>query len=85
MNSYKKFVFSRGGASEALAWNNAEFVVAPTDEDVVRFINELKTQPGRDIHLAGGAAPLRWGQTINQRTGSAPAHPEPGTRLLEAR
>ena len=55
MNSYKKFVFSRGGASEPLAWNNAELVVAPTDDDVVRFIGELKTRPGRDIHLAGGA------------------------------
>jgi dihydrofolate reductase len=55
MNSYKKFVFSRRGATEPLAWNNSELVVAPTDEDIVKFINELKRQPGRDIHLAGGA------------------------------
>ena len=55
MNAYKKFVFSRGGATEPLAWNNAELVVAPGDEDLVRFVAELKARPGRDIHLAGGA------------------------------
>jgi dihydrofolate reductase len=55
MNSYKKFVFSRGGASEPLGWNNAELVATPTDADVIKFISELKTQPGRNIHLAGGA------------------------------
>lgn len=55
MNSYKKFVFSRAKAKEPLAWNNSELVLAHTDEDVVRFVRELKAQPGRDIHLAGGA------------------------------
>ena len=43
MNSYKKLVFSRGGATEPLAWNNAELVVTPTDDDLVRFVAELKT------------------------------------------
>jgi dihydrofolate reductase len=55
MNAYKKFVFTRGGRTEPLAWNNAGLVVAPRDKDLVRFVAELKTWPGRDIHLAGGA------------------------------
>ena len=55
MNSYKKLVFSRGGVREPLAWNNSELVVTPTDADLVRFVAELKAQPGRDIILSGGA------------------------------
>jgi dihydrofolate reductase len=55
MNAYKKLVFTRGGRPEPLAWNNAELVVAPRDEELVRFVAELKAQPGREIHLAGGA------------------------------
>jgi dihydrofolate reductase len=55
MNAYQKFVFSRDGGTEALAWNNATLVVAPGDEDLVRFVADLKARPGRDLHLAGGA------------------------------
>jgi dihydrofolate reductase len=55
MNAYQKFVFSRDGQTEALAWNNATLVVAPGDEELVRFVADLKARPGRDIHLAGGA------------------------------
>jgi dihydrofolate reductase len=55
MNSYKKFVFSSGGKEKALEWNNAECVIARGDEDIARFINDLKAQEGGDIHLAGGA------------------------------
>jgi dihydrofolate reductase len=55
MNSYRKIVFSRGGANGPLAWNNAELVVASTDAHLLRYVNELKARPGRDIHLAGGA------------------------------
>lgn len=54
MNAYKKLVFTRGSRA-ALSWNNAELVVAPRDEDLVGFVAELKAQPGREIHLAGGA------------------------------
>lgn len=54
MNTYKKFVFSRGGLGTALPWNNAEPVITPHDDDLVGFINRLKSQPGRDLHLAGG-------------------------------
>ena len=55
INAYKKFVFSRGDEKEPLGWNNSELVLAPTDEDITKFINGLKAQPGGDIHLAGGA------------------------------
>jgi len=55
MNSYKKFVFSNGAEKKALEWNNAEQVLAHSDEDIIRFVNDLKAQPGGDIHLAGGA------------------------------
>jgi dihydrofolate reductase len=54
MNSYKKFVFSRANEKRTLEWNNAEQVLVRSDEDLVTFINELKTQSGGDIHLAGG-------------------------------
>ena len=55
MNAYKKYVFTRGGRTEPLAWNNAELVVAPSDDELVRFVADLKARPGRAIHLAGGA------------------------------
>jgi dihydrofolate reductase len=55
MNTYKKFVLSRGGPQEPLAWSNAELIIAPRDEDLVSFVRELKAQQGRNIHLAGGA------------------------------
>lgn len=55
MNSYKKFVFSRSGEKKTLEWNNAEQVIARSDEDVVQFVNGLKAQSGGDILLSGGA------------------------------
>jgi dihydrofolate reductase len=55
MNSYKKFVFSDANQKRMLEWNNAEQVLAHSDEDIVKFINELKAQSGGDIHLSGGA------------------------------
>jgi dihydrofolate reductase len=55
MNDYRKHVFTRRDSSPELTWANSERVVAPTDDEVVQFVNELKDQPGRDIHLAGGA------------------------------
>jgi dihydrofolate reductase len=30
-------------------------VIARSDEDIARFIDDLKTQPGSDINLSGGA------------------------------
>jgi dihydrofolate reductase len=55
MNAYKKFVFSSAREKQPLEWNNAEQVLAHCDADIITFINDLKAQPGGDIHLAGGA------------------------------
>jgi dihydrofolate reductase len=61
MNTYKKVVFSRSAESATLPWNNAEQVHCQGDDDIIRFIQSLKAQPGKDIHLAGGA---RFAQSI---------------------
>ena len=55
MNAYKKYVFSGGGEPRPLEWNNCEPVPVRGDEDIVTFVNDLKAQLGRNIHLAGGA------------------------------
>jgi dihydrofolate reductase len=55
MNAYKKYVFSGGSEKRALEWNNAEQVLVHNDEDLIHFIQNLKAQPGKDIHLSGGA------------------------------
>lgn len=55
MNTYKKYVFSRQGVKKALEWNNAELIPAASDDDILKFVTALKTQPGSDIHLSGGA------------------------------
>jgi dihydrofolate reductase len=56
MNSYKKYVVTRAADPKPLEWSNAENVVAHSDDDLVTFISDLKSQPGGDIHLAGGAS-----------------------------
>jgi dihydrofolate reductase len=61
MNSYKKLVFSGTGDQRTLEWNNAELVLVHDDDEIARFVNELKSRPGGDIHLAGGA---RLAQTL---------------------
>jgi dihydrofolate reductase len=61
MNRYKKYVFTGAGEQSALEWNNAEQVRTPGDEDLERFVRDLKAQPGADIHLSGGA---RLAQTL---------------------
>jgi dihydrofolate reductase len=55
MNSYKKYVLSRTAGGAALEWNNAELVTAASDREIVEFVSALKEQPGKDIHLSGGA------------------------------
>jgi dihydrofolate reductase len=55
MNSYKKYVFTRGSETAPLEWTNAELVSAASDADVVAFVEDLKAQAGADIHLSGGA------------------------------
>ena len=61
MNAYKKYVFTGASETTALEWNNAEEVPAHGDDDIVAFVDDLKAQPGGDIHLSGGA---RLAQTL---------------------
>src|SRR5688500_9623823 len=63
MNAYKQYVFSSGREPRTLEWNNCELVTVRGDEDIVTFVTELKSQPGRNIHLAGGA---RLAQTLTR-------------------
>jgi dihydrofolate reductase len=56
MNTYKKLVFSRSGRHKLTEWNNTEQVVVATDDELVKYIANLKAQPGSDIHLSGGAS-----------------------------
>ncbi|MFI0846985.1 dihydrofolate reductase family protein [Mesorhizobium sp. IMUNJ 23232] len=56
MNAIQKLVFSRSGAAPLTPWNNVERVAAATDADLAKYLVELKTQPGGDIHLSGGAS-----------------------------
>ena len=56
MNDYKKLVFSRTGSKSLPAWNNAELVIARTDAELAGYLEQLKAQPGSDIHLSGGAS-----------------------------
>ena len=60
MHSYKKLVFTTDLELQ-LEWNNAEPVVVSTDDDIRSFVEGLKTRPGADIHLSGGA---RLAQTL---------------------
>jgi len=54
MHSYKKFVFTTD-PDLTLEWHNAEPVVVKTDDEIRSFVEDLKSQPGGDIHLSGGA------------------------------
>lgn len=56
MNSYRKLVFSRSGSQKPTEWNNTELVVAGTDDELARYLADLKAQPGAGIHLSGGAS-----------------------------
>jgi dihydrofolate reductase len=55
MNAYKKYVFSSGREKRTLEWTNCEPVVVRLDAELEQFVADLKAQPGKDIHLAGGA------------------------------
>lgn len=62
MHFYKKYVFTTD-KDLTLEWNNAEAVGVSIDDDIRAFVENLKTQPGGDIHLSGGA---RLAQTLVQ-------------------
>jgi dihydrofolate reductase len=53
MNTYKKYVVT--SSSEPLEWTNTELVPVDGDEALAAFVEQLKAQPGGDIHLSGGA------------------------------
>jgi dihydrofolate reductase len=54
MHAYQKYVFTTD-PELALEWHNAEPVIVSSDEDIRSFVDNLKAQPGGDIHLSGGA------------------------------
>jgi len=56
MNTYKKLAFSRSGRQKLTEWNNTEQVVVATDDELAKYLANLKAQPGGDIHLSGGAS-----------------------------
>jgi len=56
MHAYKKLVFSRSGRRKPTQWNNTELVVVGSDDELAQYLANLKTQPGSDIHLSGGAS-----------------------------
>lgn len=60
MHAYRKYVFS-SDPDLTLDWHNAEAVLVRKDDDLVAFVEELKSRPGADIHLSGGA---RLAQTL---------------------
>ncbi|MQA08994.1 MAG: riboflavin biosynthesis protein RibD [Pseudonocardiaceae bacterium] len=54
MHSYKKYVFTTD-PDLRLEWHNAEPAVVSSDDEIRSFVEDLKVQPGGDIHLSGGA------------------------------
>lgn len=56
MHAYKKLVFSRSGRHKLTEWNNTELVVGGRDDELAKYLANLKAQPGGDIHLSGGAS-----------------------------
>ncbi|MHA4732767.1 dihydrofolate reductase family protein [Ensifer adhaerens] len=55
MHDYRKIVFSRTEEQAISRWHNAERAVVPDDAALSRYLTDLKAEPGRDIHLSGGA------------------------------
>jgi dihydrofolate reductase len=55
MNHLKKYVISATEEKANLEWNNAEQVLLSSDEDIIHFVQDLKSQAGKDIILTGGA------------------------------
>jgi dihydrofolate reductase len=55
MNAYKKFVIASTDEVDTSRWNNAQAISIKNDDDLIAFVDNLKVQSGKDIHLAGGA------------------------------
>ncbi|MFC7618870.1 dihydrofolate reductase family protein [Microlunatus sp. GCM10028923] len=54
MHAYRKYVFT-SDPDLALDWHNTEVVPVRDDDELGAFVRELKSRPGADIHLSGGA------------------------------
>ncbi|GAB3759278.1 dihydrofolate reductase family protein [Microlunatus parietis] len=60
MHTYRKHVIT-SDENLVLDWHNAEVVLVRQDDDLAAFVEDLKSRPGADIHLSGGA---RLAQTL---------------------
>ncbi|AHK30752.1 riboflavin biosynthesis protein RibD [Rhodococcus opacus PD630] len=56
MSTYRKLVFSRSGDDPVTEWTNTDQVVVATDDELAAYLEDLKSRPGRDIHLSGGSS-----------------------------
>lgn len=61
MNTYRKLVISHDDRDLDPAWDNSSLVKVDSDDALVKYIARLKEDPGKDIHLSGGA---RLAQTV---------------------
>lgn len=55
MRDYRKLVFSRSAEPPLSPWQNVERAVVPDEAALRRTLLSLKEEPGRDLHLSGGA------------------------------
>jgi dihydrofolate reductase len=59
VNTLHPFILSR--TAQTLAWDNAELLVVPGDNELVTAVREIKQRPGRDLGVPGG---IRTAQTF---------------------
>lgn len=87
MNTYRKYVLSSNRDVDTSIWTNAELVPIRGDEDVIAFARDLKSRPGANIHVAGGARVAqtfaRLGLIDEYRLAVYPIV-SPGVRLFDA-
>ncbi|WP_241962153.1 dihydrofolate reductase family protein [Rhodococcus opacus] len=73
MNTYRKLVFSRSGDNPLTEWADTEQVIVATDDELVTYLENLKRQPGKDIHPRRGtlshAVPAR--RVVRKRSGES--------------
>lgn len=54
MHRYRKLVVTSDAKFEP-NWNNAETVVAKKDADILALVDRLRSEPGANVHVSGGA------------------------------
>jgi dihydrofolate reductase len=57
----KLHVFVLSDKEEKLEWENTELLVVTSDDDLVKAVQKIKQQPGRDLGVPGG---IRTAQTF---------------------